>query len=261
MTTEEQLSSTKTFPSPLQLTTHTTYYSSFFLLRTPVTINGQPAQVGCSSDGELTLSCRYPSLSLPLHSIRASLEEVVKTHGISRVGDIHCEEVPLFPVSFSSENNLRKFLINRDSAQQQLESLFPVRLPTRHQQSASDWSTPDQQPSSDQSTSDLQPTSSQQPASNQLPTHVQLQLFLVSPDAVTKDARVVEVTLENHSACMALFKESEMFDYWSLFRAYRTKINKTPSQGIIGCQTLCTHVYSYRLHTSVKAHKWSMIMN
>ena len=204
MTTEEALYSTKIFPSPLRLTTHTTYYSSFFLLRTPVTINGQPAQVWCSDDGELTLNWCYPSLSLPLHSIRAFLEKVVKTHGVSRVGDIHCEEVPLFPVSFSSENNLRKFLVNRDSAQQQLESLFPVRLPTHDQLSASDWSTPDQQPSSDQPTSDLQPTSSQQPASDQLPTHVQLQLFLVSPDAVTKDARVVEVTLDNYSACMAL---------------------------------------------------------
>ena len=81
-------------------------------------------------------------------------------------------------------------------------------------------------PVSVQPTSDQQPAGSQQPASNQLPTCVQLQLFLVRPDAVTKDARVVEVTLENHSACMALFKESEMFDYWSLIRAYRTKIKK-----------------------------------
>ena len=147
MTTAEPLSSTKIFPSPLRLTTHTTYYSNFFLLRTPVTIDGQPAQVGCSSDGELTLSCRYPSLTLPLHSIRASLEEVVKIHGVSGVGDIHCEEVPLFPVSFSSEYNLRKFLISRETAQQQLESLFPVRFPTH-----------DQQPSSDESISDLQHT-------------------------------------------------------------------------------------------------------
>ena len=147
MSSVEPLCHAKIFPSPLRLTTHTTYYSSFFLLRTPVTINGQPAQVGCSSEGKLTLSCRYPSLILPLHSIRASLEEVVKIHGVSRVGDTHCEEVPLFPVSFSSENSLRKFLINRYPAQQQLESLFPVRLPTHDQQSASDWSTPDQQAS------------------------------------------------------------------------------------------------------------------
>jgi len=223
MSSEEPLCHTKTFPSPLRLATHTTYYSSFFLLRTPVTINGQPAQVGCSSDGELTLSCRYPSLSLPLHSIRASLEEVVKIHGVSRVGDIHCEEVPLFPVS-SSENSLRKFLINRDPAQQQLKSLFLVRLPTH-----------DQQPGSGQLTFNQHYAISQQLASYQLPTHVQLQLFLVSPDAVTKDARVVEVTLGNYSTCMALFKESEMFDYWSLFQAYRTKINKTLCQGIGGC--------------------------
>ena len=178
----------------------------------------------------------------------------MKTCGVSRVGDVHCEEVPLFPVSFSSENNLRKFLINRGSAEQRLESLFPVRFPTRDRQPGSDQPTSDQQlgsdrptsdqqpgsvqPTSDQQpgsvqpTSDQQPASSQQPASDQLPTHVQLQLFLVRPDAVTKDARVVEVTLKNHCACMVLFKESEMFDYWSLFRAYRTKIKMTPVQGI-----------------------------
>ena len=229
MSSEVQSSPTKILPSQLRPTAHTTYYSSFFLLRTPVTINGQPAQVWCSDDGELTLNCRYPSLSLPLHSIRVSLEGVLKTRGVSRVGDAYCEEVPLFPVTFCSEYNLGKFLISRETAQQQLESKFPVRLPTHAKQA-----------SSDQSTSDLLSTSSQQPASDQLPTHVQLQLFLVSPDAVTKDARVVEVTLENHSACMALFKESEMFDYWSLFRAYRTKINKTPSQGMGGCQSIFT---------------------
>ena len=108
-------------------------------------------------------------------------------------------------------------------------------FPTRDQQPGSDQPTSDQQPGSVQPPSDQQPASSQQPASDQLPTHVQLQLFLVRPDAVTKDARVVEVTLENHSACMALFKESEMFDYWSLFRAYRTKIKETLTQGIGGC--------------------------
>ena len=111
---------------------------------------------------------------------------------------------------------------------QQLESLFPAKFPTHGQQHGSVQPTPDQQPSSDHQ----QPASSQQPASDQLPTRVQLQLFLVRPDAVTKDAQVVEVTLENHSACMALFKESEMFDYRSLFHAYRTEIKMTPIQGI-----------------------------
>ena len=191
MSSKKPLSLTKIVPSQLHLTPHTVYYNSFFLLRTPVTVNGQPAQVGWSSRGELTLSCRYPKLSLPLHCIRASLEEVVKTHGVSRVGDVCCEQVPLFPVSFSSEYNLRKFLLHRDTAQQQLGSLFP-----------------------------------------KLPTQVQLQLFLVTPDAVVNDARVMEVTLENHSASMALFKESETFDYWSLFQPYRTGLSKTPSQGV-----------------------------
>ena len=191
MSCEKPPSRTVIVPSKLRLTPHTVYYNNFFMLRAPVTVNGQPAQVGCSSGGELTLSCRYPNHSLSIHSIRTSLEEVVKTHGVSRVGDVCCEQVPLFPVSFSSEYNLRKFLLHRDTVQQQLGSLFP-----------------------------------------KLPTQVKLQLFLVTPDTVVKDARVMEVTLENHSACMAVFKESEMFDYWSLFRPYRTGLNKTPGQGV-----------------------------
>ena len=191
MSCEKPPSRTQIITSKLRLTPHTAYYSSFFLLRTPVTVNGQPAQLEWSSGGELTLSCRYPKLTLPLHSIRASLQEVVKYHGVFRVGDVCCEQVPLFPVSFSSEYNLTKFLLHKHTIQQQLGSLFP-----------------------------------------KLPTHVKLQLFLVTPDAVVKDARVMEVTLENHSACMALFKESELFDYWSLFRPYRTSLNKTPSQGV-----------------------------
>ena len=191
MSSKKPLSHAKIVPSKLRLTPHTVYYNSFFLLRTPVTVNGQPAQVGWSSGGELTLNCRYPNFSLSLHSIQASLEEVVKTHGVSRVGDVCCEQVPLFPVSFSSEYNLRKFLLHRDTVQQQLGSLFPT-----------------------------------------LPTQVKLELFLVTPDAVVKDAQVMEVTMENHSDCMAVFKESEMFDYWSLFRPYRTGLNKTSSQGV-----------------------------
>ena len=191
MSCKEPPSHTQTIPSPIRLTPHTAYYSNFFLLRTPVTVNGQPVQVGWSSGGELTLSCRYPHLSLPLHSIQVSLEEVVKTHGVSRVGGVCCEQVPLFPVSFSSEYNLRKFLLHRDTVQQQLGTLFP-----------------------------------------KLPSQVKLQLFLVTPDAVGKDAQVMEVTLGNLSACMAVFKESEMFDYSSLFRAYRTGLNKTLSQGV-----------------------------
>ena len=191
MSSKEPPSQTHITPSPIRLTPHTAYYNNFFLLRTPVTVNGQPAQVRSSSGGELTLSCRYPNLSLSLHSVQASLEEVVKNHGVSRVGDVCCEQVPLFPVFFSKEYNLRKFLLQRDTIQQQLGSLFP-----------------------------------------KLPTSVKLQLFLVTPDIVGKNTQVMEVTLKNHTACMALFKESEMFDYWSLFRPYRTGLNKTPSQGV-----------------------------
>ena len=75
--------------------------------------------------------------------------------------------------------------MSRETPQQQLELVFPVRVPTG-----------DQQLGSYQPTSDQQLTSSQQLAIYKLSTHVLL--FLVSPDAVKKDARLVEVTLENY---------------------------------------------------------------
>ena len=199
MSSEKPPSCTKILPSQLRLIPHTTYYSNFFLLRTAVIANGQPAQIGCSSEGELTLSCRYPHLSLPLNSVQVSLDEVVKNYGGSQVGKVCCEEVPLFPVYFSSKYCLKKFLLHKDLVEQQLGSLFP-----------------------------------------KLPTNVKLQLFLVIPNTVMKDAQVREVTVENHSACMALLKESEMFDYWSLFQ-YRTGLSGTPSQGCV--KKLCYFNY------------------
>ncbi len=181
-------------PNRLRFSPYSTYYGSFFLLRASVTICGQQAVIEYSTSGELTLNCRNPSLSVPLPSISAKVEDIIKKYGVSHVGNFFCEDVPLYQVSFSSEYNLRKFLKVRPRVQSELASLFSAVF------------------------SEVQAAVSPTVPSQPVPTAVQTRLFLVSPDVLKKDARVANVTLENSSTCVTLWKESELFEFDSLFR-------------------------------------------
>ena len=195
-------------PHQLRFTTHTTYYSDFFLLRTAVTINGQSAQVGYS-DGQLTLNCRYPSIGITFPSLSSKLEDVLKKYGVSHVANFWCEQVPLFQVHFSCESALRKFLCYRERVQNELSSLLSAKL------------------------KDVQHKTTPKAPPHDIPTAIEARLFLISPDTVKKDARVTAVTLENYSTCMTLWKESELFDFGSLFRVYRMDPSKLPKQGTV----------------------------
>ena len=202
-------------PSKLHFPTHTTYYSSFFLLRLPLTINGQPAEVGCSADNELTLNCRYVSPSVAVGgftftSISSQLEELMKKYGVFEVPHIYCEEVPLFEITFCSEYGLRRFLECNERVESELESLISTNLIMSGQ-----------------------PRQGVENPHPSVTTTVQAELFLINPDVVKKDARVIPVTLENYASCIAVWKESEVFDFGSLFRTYRIDRSKLPEQG--GC--------------------------
>ena len=196
-----------TIPCPIRFTPYTTYYNSFFLLRTPVTISGQLAEIGYSQSSELTLNSRYSNLSVTFRSISSNIETALKKYGVSHVSSFWCEQVPLFQVNFSSEYELRKFLLKQQAVQSELASLFSAKL------------------------AEHDPTVTPGAPPRDIPTTVQTQLFLISPDAVKKDARVVAVTLENHSTCMTLWKGSELFDFGALFRVYRLDPSKLPQQG------------------------------
>ncbi len=194
-------------PSQLRFTPYSTYYNSFFLLRTSVTVCGQQAVIDYSTSGELTLHCRNPSLSVRFPSISAKVEDTLKSYGVSHVGNFFWENVPLYQVSFPSEYNLRKFLRMRPKVHSELASLFSAAF------------------------SEVQAAASPVVPSQPVPTVVQTDLFLVSPDVLKKDARVDSVTLENCSTCMTLWKESELFDFDSLFRVYRLDPSKLPGGG------------------------------
>jgi len=73
--------------------------------------------------------------------------------------------------------------------------------------------------------------SGQQGVGPSITTTVQAEVFLINPDVVKKDAQVLPVTLENYASCLAIWKESEVFDFGSLFRTYRIVRSKIPDQG------------------------------
>ena len=199
----------------LWFTPHTTYHNSFFLLRIPVTVSGHLAEIGYSQSSELTLNSHCPSLSVSFHSISTNLKTVLMKYGVSHVGTFWYEHVPLFQVVFSSENGLEKFLRAQQKVQSELASLFYAKL-AKHSPTA----TPGAPPCD-------------------IPATVQTQLFLISPDAIKKDAQVLAVTLENHSTCMTLWKESELFDFKSLFR-HHLAVSKIQNEGniLIPCMIL-----------------------
>ena len=197
-----------------QFPVHTTYYNSFFVLRTEVILNGQPAEIGCSDDSELTLCCRYfplpgessaTKLSVSIPSISTKVESILKNNGVHETCNFFCEDSPLFQVTFSTENKLKKFLRSKQKVEEKLASLISQSLCPTQQAGA---------------------------AATLVPTRVNATLFLMTPDAATKTcAQPREVTLENRSSCMAVWKESEVFDFGDVFRVYRTDPAKLQDQG------------------------------
>ena len=138
------------------------------------------------------------------------LEGILRKYGVSHLVNVWCEEVLLLHITFSSEHGLRRLLRQREKAQNELASLLSAELIVQYKASNA--------------------AKAETPLLS-LPTVVEMKVFLVRPDTVKNTAQVEPVSLANHSACMALWKESEMFDFSSLFRAYRVNPSSLPDQG------------------------------
>lgn len=112
----------------LKLRPHTTLYSSFFLLRMPVTINDQPAQVGTDDKGWLTLNCRYPKAEVTFDSLITDVNEVLQSHGLECISNYWCEEVPLFELKISSQGELKKLVDLEEKIQEELATKIGKRM-------------------------------------------------------------------------------------------------------------------------------------
>ena len=104
-------------------------------------------------------------------------------------------------MGFSGEHSLKTFLCSQQEMQGEIGPLITARL------------------------REGQPSAvSASPVSHEFPVEVETELFLVIPDA---EDNIRAVSLENYNSCLALWKESEKFDFGALFRMFRLKEGRT----------------------------------
>ena len=72
-----------------------TYYAKHFILRMPMSINGEPAKIiPASRELFLTEECH----NLSLYSIISEVEAALKNYGVSHVISLWCDDVPYLQV-------------------------------------------------------------------------------------------------------------------------------------------------------------------
>ena len=169
---------------------HTSYHNDFFLLKTRVTVNGENTQVKSVKAGsyeEPTLV--YGStISTTLRSIANTISPILKKFGVYHMDTFYYEQSPLFHVVFSSESCLTKFLLEIEGIRSSVQAaLFSVLL--------------------------------ESDSSRNLVVEVHPELFLVSPNRQkTKGADLHLINAGNSSTFAALWKNSKLFDFGSLYQ-------------------------------------------
>ena len=185
----------------LILSLHTSYFNNFFILRTEVVINGQHAVVGANEKGWLTLNSRYPEVGVTFDSLVSDVNECLRCHGMKGVTNYWCEDVPLFEIKVSSQEDLKCLLRMEKRVKEELFSMIAARITVQLQ-------SPD--------------ASAPHPSLHVL---VQPHIYLLIPDNCKMDGRVIKVTKDNIASCIALCANSNVFDFGALFRAFQAHPN------------------------------------
>ena len=197
-------------PTQLRSSPYTTFYQSFYLLRVPLHIGGQPAQITVSGKGHLTIGCRYPAVSITFDSLTTEVDSIVKKYGVEGVSNYWCEDVALFELKLSSHDNLKKFLCSEEKVQKELASRVAAML-------------------------------AQQQRSEPVAVYAHTEVYMLTPRPGSNDARIVRVSSENLATCTTLWRESEVFNFGALFRAFRMDRKSIPNQGIIMYPAILLH--------------------
>ena len=168
-------------PSQLPFNIHTTYYQSFFLLSVDIKLGGESIQMeGINSED---LFFRIPNSRDKLESqvLKDAVTAVANHCGVYNVARIHYGHCTLFEVDFTKAKKIEQFLrmIKCYNFQSQLEKSIPLLV------NAAD--------------------------AQLLSTHCHL--YLATPLVDQKECRLIEVTLDNYSDCVATLKNDLVFDY------------------------------------------------
>ena len=187
----------------LRSSPYTTYHLNIFLLRVHLTINDQPAQITISNDGHLTIGCRYPPVSFTFNSLTTEVETIVQKYGLEGVSNYWCEDVPLFELKVPSQDGLKRLLRSEERVQKDLESRITAML------------------------------AQQQQLPESVAVYADAEVYMLTPLPEGKDASITRVTSENLAKCTTEWKESEVFNFGTLFRAFRMEGKAIPKKGII----------------------------
>ena len=186
----------------LRLSPHTTYHRNFFVLRVHLTINDQPAQIS-SDGGHLTIGSRYPPVSITFDSLTTEVETIVQNYGLKGVSNYWCEDVPLFELKVPSHEDLKRLLRSEERVQKELESRITAML------------------------------TQQQRSPEPVAVYADAEVYMLTPLPEGKDASITRVTSENLAKCTTEWRESEVFNFGALFRAFRMDRKDIPKKGII----------------------------
>ena len=169
---------------------HTSYHNDFFLLKTRVTVNGENTQIKSVKAG----SYQEPTLvygstiSAKLWLITNTISLILHKFGVYHMDTFYYEQSPLFHVVFSSESCLTKFLHEMEGIKYAMQvALLTVLL--------------------------------ESDSSHNLVVEVHPELFLISPNRQKmKKADLYPVNAGNSSIFAAHWKNSELFDFGSLYQ-------------------------------------------
>ena len=172
--------------SDVEFNVHSSCYNDFFLLRTPITINGHPAVIKVVN-GEPVL--RVSGISVKLSAIlQQAVAPVATKHGVYRVDNFYYDQVALCSITFQSKSSLKQFLTDKEAVQNELSSaianLFEVEL--------------------------IKATQPQSPSMEEITVGVEV--YLVSPNSRTS-AEIRRVNLANYASIVRRWQESKLFDF------------------------------------------------
>ena len=180
-------------PSKLKFSLGTTYHQSFFLLRVHLEITGQSVQIS-SDDGHLTIGCLSPPVSITFDSLTTEVDTIVKKNGLEGVSNYWCKDVPMFELKLSTHDGLKRFLRSENKVQNELASRVAAKL------------------------------AQQQRSLEPVAVYAHTEVYMLIPHPESNDAHIVSVSSDNLDDCIAIWRESVVFDIEALFQAFQKGI-------------------------------------
>ena len=155
---------------------------NFILLRTTFTIDGNPVKAK-NDKGFLTLCSESSNASVSFESFLQDVDDVLQSRGLGGVSNYWCqiEKTPFFELKVTSTKDLKTLLKSRQEIQNGLASKISTQLT---------------------------------PGSNTTPSvGVECKTYVLIPDYSKMDGKVIPVTEETLTSCMALCIQNGVFDF------------------------------------------------